>query len=124
MHAHHCAGALAIDVQVADVETAPSLINPLPVPTEERAGKAVVGRIRDLKCVREVPSAYERDHGSEDLLLCDSRVRRNVGEDSRLDEAVAFSPAAQQQLPFTLAGFDVAKDLLVRRRIDDRSDRS
>src|ERR1051326_8955792 len=75
MRAHHRARALAIEVQIADVETLSGLAQMLGVVREDGAGEPVLRVVGELERVLEIARPGHRQDRSEDLLLEDLRLR-------------------------------------------------
>jgi hypothetical protein len=110
MRAHHGAGALAIDVEVADEEFGGGAFRIFRlIVGVDRAGQPVLGVVGQFQRMIEVRALRHRQHRAEDLFLENARLRIDVGNHGRLDEiAVAFRrPAARDQPAFFLAGLDI-----------------
>lgn len=106
--------AFAVEVQVADVEDAPRQLEAFAALAVDGAGQAELSAVGDLKGVRVVVRADQRQDRSENLLLGDARGWGDVAEDGRLDEVAALRRdlrlAAAQQLALLRADLDVLKD--------------
>jgi hypothetical protein len=89
MRAHDRARALAIDVQVADVELLDRPRDLLFRAGIRRAGQAELGVVGDAQALVEVTALDHGQHRPEDLLLLDGVAGLHVGDDGRLQE-VAF----------------------------------
>src|SRR5579864_6458525 len=127
MRADHGASALAVDIQVADVEFADGAIDLVARLGVDRASEAEFGIVGDFEGVVEAASLDDREYRAEDFFLLKLGFRRNVGDDSRLDE-VAFAGfrialAAGDQASIFLALLDVAEDRLHRAFVDHRAHR-
>src|SRR2546428_477739 len=119
MHADERAGALSVDVEIADEELFVRAADLLLVVGEDRAGESVWAVVRDPQRVVKVLRLDHREDGTEDLLLGDRRVRSNGSDDRRLDEVaiVRVDFPAGENLSFFRTSLDVLLDLLHRRFI-------
>ena len=123
MRAHHGAGALAVQVEVAAVEVFAGFLQVLAAGGIDRAGEAVLGGVGDLERVVEVLGADDGGDGAEDFLLRDAGLGVNVGEDGGGDEVtggvVGF--AAGHQPAFFAPDQQVVRDGVPRTLVDDRA---
>ena len=104
MRADHGAGALAIQVKIANVEEAAGPFEPCPIQRIDGSGEAVVAIVDQFQSVVEVARSGDRKHGSEDLFLEDAGLAIDIGDDGGLDEvSVAGSAAAGEQAAFRFA---------------------
>src|ERR1043166_3095830 len=124
MDADQRAGALAVQIQIADEELLTGALELLLVVGEDGAGEAELRVVRDPQRVFEVLRFADREHRTEDLFLRDRRLRVDVGDDGRLDEVALLVAhvAAGDETSLTLAALDVLLDLLHRLLADDRAD--
>src|SRR5437773_421368 len=108
MSADQRSRALAVEVEVPDVELAPRLLEIRAAAGERRAREAVLGRVDDRQAVVEVLASQERQDGAEDLLAVDARRRLHVADDGRLDEPALLRSAlaAGEELGLLLADLD------------------
>src|SRR5215213_5586181 len=118
MHVHQRACAFAIDVQVADMEVAPSAFQAVAFGGIERASQPVDRVIGNVQSLVHIFGFDDGQHRTEDFFLRDAGFRINVSDDGGLDEEafaghrVAF--AANDGAAFLFANFDVVADLLER----------
>src|SRR5438309_11320151 len=113
MRPHHRARALAIDVQVADVELAAGALDLVPRARVDSAREAELGVVGNFKRVVEAARFDDREHRAEDLFLLELGIRWDVRENRGLDE-VPFAGfggalAAGEQASIFLALLDVAE---------------
>src|SRR5436305_7334161 len=80
------ARALAVEVEVADVELAARALQLLAVVRVDGSGQAVLRAVGNPQRLVEVARADAGQDGAEDFLLLDAVARLHVGEDGRLDE--------------------------------------
>ena len=85
MRADHRAGALAVEVEVADVELLPGSIEIGLRVRVDGAGETVFGVVGDGESVGEVGRAQDGEEGAEDLFLSEAGGRGDVGKDGGLD---------------------------------------
>src|ERR1700751_3920143 len=90
MGAHHRAGALAIEVEVADVEGTSSVLELAAGVGIDRAGETVLRVVGDLKRFFVMLHANHREHRPENLFLRDASVRRNICDHGRLNVVAAL----------------------------------
>src|SRR5579864_8747212 len=83
MCAHHGAGRLAIEIQIADVELAARTVELRAIARIDAAGETEERIVCDRKTVVEVLGLDDREHGAEDLFLCKPRVAIDVDENGR-----------------------------------------
>src|ERR1044071_4027097 len=86
MCADHSAGALAIDVQVADVKLLHAALEFLLVPAIDGARQTELGVVGNPQRMIEAVRLDDRQDGPEDLFLLQLGLLRNVRKDSGLDE--------------------------------------
>src|SRR5260370_33508465 len=86
MHTHESAGALAVSVQIADMELALCALDAGPIRGEERAGKSVCCPVGNGQRMVEVTRLDAREDRPEDLLLGNARVSRHLAENGWGDE--------------------------------------
>src|SRR3984957_10303097 len=121
MRAHHGAGALAVDVQVTDMELLNGAIDLVTRLGIDGARQAELGVVRDFECLIEATGLNHREHRSEDFFLLEFGFCRNVGNHRGTDK-VAFAGravAARDQAAVFFALFDVSEDRLHRAFVDD-----
>ena len=124
MGADDRAGALAVDVEVADEELALGPFDLLGIPGVDRSGQSVLGAVGDPQRLVVALGRDDREHRAEDLLLGDGGVGPHVGDHGGLDEVTLLAghrAAAGDQAPFLLAGLDVGRDLVARRGVHHRA---
>src|SRR5579883_2323659 len=90
MRADHCPGALAIEVESANVEDAAGMVELLAVVGVDGAGQSVFGVIRDGQSFVVVFCFDYGEYRPEDFFLSNASVGRYIGEDSRLNVIAAF----------------------------------
>ena len=123
MRSDHGAGALAIEVEVADVEAAFGVGDLAFVAGVHGARESVFGVVGDGECIVPVAGFDHREHRAEDFLLRDLRLRGDVGHHRGLDE-IAWSRCGAptgHHTTLALAGFDVLEDLGARLLVHHRS---
>ena len=76
MRADHRSGALAVDVEVADVELADRAIDLVARVGVDRAGQAELGVVGDFERVVEAAGLDHGQHGAKDFFLLELRLRR------------------------------------------------
>src|SRR5580658_3172887 len=125
MRAYHRSGALAVQIEIADVELAHGAIEFLARTGIDGAGQSELGVVGDFKGLIEVARLDHHQHRAENLFLLERRLRRNVGNHGRLNE-IAFARlsvtrAACDQASIFFADLDVAQDVIHRTFVDDGS---
>src|SRR5277367_4894333 len=125
MGADHGAGALAVDVEVADVEFADGTIDLVLRTGVDRAGQAELGVVCNLECVIEVLRLDYGQYRAKDFFLLKLRLGFDVGNDRGLDE-IAFASilgqtTAGDQAPVFLAVLDIFEDRLHGAFVDHRA---
>ena len=102
-------------------------VEPLAAVGVNRSGQAVVGTVCNVKCVRKAAGPDHREHGTEDLFLCDAGSGCHVRDDGGLNvPAVGFTLrgySAGQHTTFSSADRDVVEHALVSGFADDRAHR-
>src|SRR5581483_2340777 len=111
MRADHSSRALAVDVQIADVEFLDRAINLVARTGVDGAGQSELGIVGDLERMIEAASLDHREHRSEDFFLLKLRLCRDVGDNRRLDEVALSrkSLAAGDEASIFLPLLDVAE---------------
>src|SRR2546423_12360949 len=84
----------AVDPDIAGFHRAGRAERSLDVIGENRCGEAIFSRIGEPERLLLLLPGEPRQHRAEYLLLGDAHVRRNVGEDGRLDPVAARKIAA------------------------------
>src|ERR1043165_6950240 len=118
--------ALAVEVEVADVELAARALQLLAVVRVDRAGQAVLRVVGDAERVVEVVRADAGEDGAEDFFLLDAVAGLHVGDDGRLDEEalLAVAAASRHDAPAVrFALLDVVVDGLEGFLVDDGAHR-
>src|SRR5882672_9865983 len=105
MHAHQRARALAIEIEIADVELAAGALDLRFVSRVNRAGQTKLRVVRDTQSIRIVVRFDHRQHRPEDLFLLDRRARIHVGDDRRLDKETLLAVRAAAGNDATAFGF-------------------
>src|ERR671933_1548511 len=116
------ARALAVEVEVADVELAARALQLLAVVRVDRAGQAVLRVVGDPDGLVEVARADAGEDGAENLLLLDAVAGLHVGDDGRLDEVPLLAVAAaarDEAAAVLLPPLDVLVDGLESLLVDD-----
>src|SRR6202035_4733553 len=127
MRAHHRTRALAVQVEVADVELAYGAIQFLARTGVDCAGQAKLGVVRDFERLIEVARLDHHQHRAKDFFLLERGFRRNVGNDRGLNKVAVFftragvTRAAGDQASIFFADFDIAEDIFHRTFVDDGS---
>ena len=117
MHAHHRAGDLAVEIQVADVQVFAGALQALGHVREQAARQAKLGVVRHIHRLVEVARLDKGQHRAKDLFLRQARIGRNVGKDRRRREialvvGVVRQLPAQHQPAFLLADLDVLANFI------------
>ena len=86
MDVNQCTGALAIDVEVADVEVSSGSFDPLAIACKYRTRQAIDSVVRNTQCILEIPRLDDRKYGTEDLFLSHAGCGSNVGNHCRRHE--------------------------------------
>ena len=123
MRADHGAGALAIEVEIADVELVAGAVELLAGAGVDGAGEAVLGVVGDGEGVVEAVGLDDGEDGAEDLFLREAGGGSDVGEDGGGDVEAAVrcvdGGAAGEQAAFGFADVDVVEHALVGDCVDD-----
>src|SRR6185312_16886806 len=125
MDDHQRARALAVDVEIADMELALGAGDTVAVGREERAGQAVLRVVGDGQRLVKVLRLDDRQHRPKNLFLRQPRRGRDIGDDGRRDEIALLAGwlAAYSDLALILANLDVLLNLLVGVLVYHRADR-
>src|SRR4051794_16711607 len=86
MRADNCAGALAINVEITDVELAHCHFNLVARSGITRTGQAKLGIFRDIERLLKVARFNYRQYRTENFLLLELRFRLNICDYGWLDE--------------------------------------
>ena len=117
MHVNHRAGALAIQIKIADVELSAGLLEPRALAAEHRPSQPVLSVVSNVERRVKVSRAKRREHGTEDFFLRYARHRINFANHGRLDEPSALPliqrVAASQQFALSLSDLDVVQNRTV-----------
>src|SRR5215472_17032711 len=87
MDAHHCAGAFAVDVHVADKELIASPLDMFGVGRVDGAGEAINGVIGHRQGMVEVARFGDSEYRPKDFFLKNARFALDVGKNGGLYEA-------------------------------------
>src|SRR5437763_3050393 len=98
------ARALAVEVEVADVELAARALQLLAVVRVDRARQSVLRVVGDPKRVVEVIRTDAGEDGAKNLLLLDAVAGFYVGDDCRLDEEALLAVASAARDDATAVG--------------------
>jgi hypothetical protein len=125
MSAHHGPGALAVDVEIADVKVAGGTVDFVARFGIDGAGQAELSVVGDFESVIEPAGFDDGQHWAENFFLLELRFRGDVGEDGGLD-VIPFSSfwdatAASEQAAVFLTLLDIAEDGLQRAFVDYRT---
>src|SRR5947207_15918762 len=113
MHPYKRAGALAIQVKVADVEFIAGPIELGFIGRINRAGKSELRIVRDAESVVIIVRLDDGQHRSKDFFLLNRVARLNIRNHGGLDKETLFAvstAARDDATAFGLALFDVAVD--------------
>src|SRR5437588_3193954 len=86
MHAYHCAGAFASQVEIADVKLISRPFKFRFVARVNRAGQTKLGIVSNAQSVVVIVSFDHCEHGTEDFFLLDCRAGFHVRNYSWFDE--------------------------------------
>src|SRR5712692_3172272 len=116
MRAHGGSRALAVDVQVADVEFADGAVNLLARFGVNGAGQAELGVVGNLERVVVILRLSHSQNGAENLFLFQARLGWNISDDGGLQEValtcVLRRATSGDQSAVLLADLDVFHDRL------------
>src|SRR5688572_8010673 len=124
MHAHQSAGALPVQVQIANMKLASRALELLFVRAVDGAGQSILSVVRNLERVVVVRRLDYRQHRSEDFFLFNRRAWFHISNNRRLDEeALLAIRATTGEYPTALALtlLDVGVDGLESFFVDDRA---
>src|SRR5579864_7000024 len=93
MCADHRAGALAVDVEIADVEFMDGSVDLVAGTGVDGASESELGVVGDLKRVVETAGLDHGEHGSKDFFLLKLRLGLNIGNHGGLNK-VALAGSA------------------------------
>src|SRR5690242_11882602 len=86
MNTHQCSGTFAVEIQVTDVEFAPSTFQPSAVVAEQCPSEAVLGAVGDAQRIVKITGANNGQEWPKNFLLGDAGIPGNVTEDRRWNE--------------------------------------
>src|SRR6266404_5633847 len=120
MRPHHCAGALPIQVQIADVKRLFGFLDFFRILRVHRAGQSKLRIVRNFQRLVVIFRLDHRQHRAKHFFLRQPRMRIHIGNNRRLEEeaVTGSSLPARQQLPFFLSDFDVIQNRFHRRLAD------
>ena len=112
MPTHKRPGALAVQIEIADVKLLGGFFQLVTVLGVHGAGETVLGIVRDLERFIEVFGLDHGKHGTEDLLLGDFSRGGNIRDHGRFDEITIAGnlTAAAHQASFLLPVFHIFQD--------------
>src|SRR5215472_14912300 len=117
MRADHRAGALAVQIQIPDVEHFFGLADLFGILRVHRAGQAKLRVVGNRERVVVILRLDDREHGTKHFLLRQPRFRRHVRDNRRLDEiSIARRALSARDKPSILLPYlDVVQNGLHRR---------
>ncbi len=125
MSADHGAGALAVEVKVADVEVGAGAVELFAGAGVDGSGEAILGVVGDAKGVIEAGGFDDGEKRAEDFFLRDAGGGGDVSDDSGGDEVAVGGGvdgvAAGEDAAFGAANGDVVEETLVGGGVDDGS---
>src|SRR5690349_9123931 len=122
------AGRAGVDVDDAGLEVAHGAERGVHVAREDARRQPVAGLVERGHRLRVVGDRDDREDRPEDLFLADAVHRPDTGEDRRFEEmavaegAIGRAVAAEDELALRSTDIDVRRDLVDRRRVDQRPD--
>lgn len=121
--AYQGAGAFPVQIQVADMEVAPGLLQVRAIVRDHRAGQPVVGIVGELDRFIEGGCLREGHDRTKDFLLGNTSGAGDVREDRRLYEIPLriAGKTAEDQPAFAFPDFDIVENFTVRLIVDDGS---
>src|SRR5215469_3022712 len=125
MRADHRTGALAVDVQVADVEVADGTLDLVARTGVNSARESELGVVCDIESLIKAMSFNHGEYRPENLFLLEFRLWSDIGDHGGPDE-ITFTGfggplAAGNEASIFLALLDVSQDSLHRAFVDHRS---
>src|SRR5215213_811375 len=113
MHTNQRAGALPVQIEIADMKLSARAMELCFISAVNRTRQTKLRIVRDFQCIVVVLCLDHREHWSKNLFLLDRRTWLHVRDYSRLDKEplLAIGTAANQNpATFTLSFFDVGID--------------